>query len=135
MLEHWELPGWVIAIVACAEGPLLRATVTMAVPAVAIRLAGTEAAIWVGPKKVVGSGEPFHCNTAPGANPLPLAVNVKACPPADTLGGFSELIASAVTRRRALFEVDPPEITVTVAVPVTVIRLAGTEAVTCVALT
>jgi hypothetical protein len=83
-------------------------------------------------KRVVGSGAPFQFTTAPGANPLPITVNVKSVPPAGTLGGLSELIAGILTVKMALFDVTLPEVTVTVAAPAAVMRSAGTEAVTCV---
>jgi hypothetical protein len=66
--------------------------VTAAVPSLWIKLAGTEAASWVGLTNVVDNTAPFQYTAAPGANPFPLTVKVKAGWPAITAVGFSELI-------------------------------------------
>jgi hypothetical protein len=111
-------------------------TVTVAVPAVAIRLAGAPAVNWVALPKVVLSAAPFHCTTAPETKPVPLTVSVNAAPPAAAVFGFSDVIVGggAVMVKDAPFETVPPEETVTVAVPAAAIKLAGTAAVNCVAL-
>ncbi len=67
-------------------------TVMLAVPAVLIRFAGTEAVNWVALPNVVIRDEPFHCTAAPRPNPLPFTVKVKAGWPAITAVGLSELI-------------------------------------------
>jgi hypothetical protein len=63
------------------------ATVIAAVPAVAIRAAGTAAVSWLALTNVVDSPEPFHRAVAPETNPLPLTVSVKAGPPTVALLG------------------------------------------------
>jgi len=57
-------------------------TVTVAVPAEAIELAGTDAVSWVVLTNVVVRADPFHCTVDPTRKPDPLTVSVKAGPPA-----------------------------------------------------
>ena len=109
-------------------------TVTCAVPAAAMRLAGTWAVNCVALTKLVASALPFHCTTAPETNPDPFTVSVKEGPPAVAAFGLSEVI----TGPPLIVKVAPPEVTplsttVTVAVPGAAMRLAGTWAVNCVA--
>lgn len=78
---------------------------------------------------VVASAEPFHCTTAPAANPAPFTVRVKAGPPAVALLGLRD-VRLGVTVKFTGFEVTPPEITVMLATPAIAIRFAGTLAVT-----
>jgi hypothetical protein len=70
------------------------ATVTLALPAVAIRLAGTAAVNRVALVNVVASGEPFHCTVSLETKPVPVTVSVMAGPPA-----VAELGAMAVMAR------------------------------------
>jgi hypothetical protein len=112
------------------------ATVMLAVPGAAINFAGTAAINWVLLTKVVVNPVLFHCTTAPEIKPVPLTVSVKAGPPAVAESGLSE----AITGPALIVKVAPPEVTplsttVTVAVPGAAMRLAGTWAVNCVALT
>ena len=67
-------------------------TAIVAVPEVAIRLAGTEAVSCVALTNVVVSGVPFQSTTAVEANPLPFTVNVNPGPPAVTLDGLTEVM-------------------------------------------
>jgi hypothetical protein len=68
------------------------ATVTGAVPAVAIREAGTAAVSWVEETNVVVSAVPFHFTVEPETKLVPFTVNVKSGPPAAAQVGLSELI-------------------------------------------
>ena len=56
--------------------------VTLALPAEAIRLAGTVAVNWPEFTKMVVNGDPFHRTTAVFRKPLPFAVRVKVEPAA-----------------------------------------------------
>ncbi len=62
-------------------------TPTASVPAVAMRLAGTDAVNCVDETKEVLSVDPFHVTTAPLEKPEPLAVRVNAAPPATAVLG------------------------------------------------
>ena len=57
-------------------------TVTLAVPAVAIRLAGTAAVSWLVLTNVGVSAVAPHCTFAPETKFVPLTVSVNATPPA-----------------------------------------------------
>ena len=72
--------------------------------------------------------------TALGLNPLPFTVRVKPGPPTVALAGLSELIAGPVMGKLTMFEVTPPKTTFIDAVPIDAISVAGTAAVTWVAL-
>lgn len=111
-------------------------TLTVASACVAIRLAETEAVRLPALTKVVGRAEPFHRTTAvPCAKLLPLTVKVKAGPPAVAEPGFKLAIAGAgLTVNDSALVVVPPESTVTDTLPAAAIKLAGTAAVSCVAL-
>jgi hypothetical protein len=74
-------------------------TVTVAVPGVAIRAAGTCVVIWLTLRKFVTSGVPFHSTAEPGEKLLPITVRVNAVSPAcsvvgdiDFNDGFGKLI-------------------------------------------
>ena len=74
-------------------------TTTVAVPGLAIRLAGTLAVISLVLRKVVTSAFPFHSTSEPGEKLLPVTVKVNAVPPAcavvgdmDLSDGFGKLI-------------------------------------------
>ena len=74
-------------------------TTTVAVPGLAIRLAGTWVVIWLVLRKVVTSEFPFHWTKEPGEKFLPVTVRVNAVPPAcavvgemDLSDGFGKLI-------------------------------------------
>src|SRR5579871_1304954 len=72
--------------------PVAPATVMLAEPALAIRLAGTCAVSCVALTNVVASGEPFHCTAAPLTKFVPLTVSVNDGLPAVPDAGLSEVI-------------------------------------------
>jgi hypothetical protein len=114
-------------------------TTTLAVPAAAIRLAGTAAVSCVALTNVVASAVPFQPTAAPDTNPVPLTVSVKAGLVAVADDGLKLVIAGGgppllIVNVDAL-DVTPAFTTETLAVPAVAIRLAGTAAVNCVALT
>ncbi len=79
------------------------ATVTLALPAAAIRLAGTAALNCVALANVVANGDPFHCTVEPERKPVPVTVSVKAGPPAVAeLGARVAMVptGSVMPRRR-----------------------------------
>ncbi len=95
-----SLPLGVLAIesvtavdVAPAQG---FATVIDAVPAVAIRDAGTAAVSWVEETNVVVSAVPFQFTVEVETKFVPSTVNVNCGPPGVTQVGLSELIVGAV---------------------------------------
>lgn len=63
------------------------ATVTFALPAAAIRLAGTAAVNWLELTYVVDNGTPFHSTTALERKPDPFTASIKGGPPAMAKGG------------------------------------------------
>jgi hypothetical protein len=108
-------------------------TVIEAVPAVAMRLAGTVAVSWV-PEPDVVSGLPFQFTVEPDTKLVPFTVSVKAGPPAAVQVGLSELIVgAALIVNVCAFDVPPHGVTTVIeAVPAVAIREAGTVAVSCV---
>ncbi len=109
-------------------------TVTCAVPAAAISLAGIAAVNWLLLTNVVLRSEPFQRTTEPEVKLLPLTVRVKPAPPAVALEGESELSAGAglLMVNVSALEVPPPGAglkTVTCAVPPVAISPAAIEAV------
>jgi hypothetical protein len=70
--------------VATPAVPVVVVTVTLAVPGIAIRPAGTLAVNRVPLTYVVASAVPFQLTVAPGTKfvPMPLTVRVNAAPPA-----------------------------------------------------
>jgi hypothetical protein len=111
-------------------------TTTEAVPAEAIRVAGTAAVNCTGETKVVTSAAPFHCTVAPLTKLVPFTANVNAGPPANALLGEMEVTAGAGTLMAKPIEFDvvaSGACTNTEAVPEVVIKLADTAAVTRVA--
>jgi hypothetical protein len=106
-------------------------TVTLTDAALVISLAGTCAVSCVLPTNVVVRATPFQLITAPLTKFVPLAVKVKAAPPAFALAGDNELI---VGRGLLIGNVHAPEVpppgagfvTVMLAVPVLLMSLAGT---------
>jgi hypothetical protein len=116
--------------------------VIVATAPVAISLAGIEALSSVPLVKVVGRSEPFQRTTDVVTNPVPTTVRVKACPPAGVEAGSRRVIAgtgfAATIESVTAFDVPPPGAgltTVTVAVLIAVMSLAGIAAVTWVSLT
>jgi hypothetical protein len=104
-------------------------TVTPAVPAAAVRAAGTTAVNCVPLKNVVTSDDPFQTTVDPVMNPDPFTVSVNADPPAMTEFGFKLPIVGIgeLTVKLTELEVAPPRLTTfTAAVAGALIRLAAT---------
>jgi hypothetical protein len=78
-------------------------TVTLALPAFAIRLPGTAAVNWVAVTKLVESGEPFHCTTALETKLEPLTVSVKAGPPTVAPFGLSDVNVAPLAEANAAY--------------------------------
>jgi hypothetical protein len=115
-------------------------TVTAAIPAVAMSLAGTEAVNSVSLTYVVVSPVPFHCTVELEMKFVPVTVRVNAAPPAVALEGESEVTSGLglLIVKVSPLDVPPPGvglITVIDAVPVVAMLLAGTEAANFVSLT
>ena len=115
-------------------------TVTEAVPAAAMSVAGIWAVSWVALTTVVVRAAPFHCTSEPLTKLLPVTVSVKAAPPATALLGESVLNdgvgggACVIVKGRAL-DTTLWFSTVTEAVPAAAMSVAGIWAVSWVALT
>jgi hypothetical protein len=110
-------------------------TVMLAVPALAMRLAGTGAVSWVELTNAVVSADPFHWMTALDAKLLPVTASVKAGPPAVAEFGLNVVIAgAALIVNCAGPDVTPPELTVILTFPALAIKAAETEAVNWLAL-
>ena len=123
------------------DTPPVSLTVTVAPPAVAVRLAATVALNWVALTKVVGRGTlpavPAHCTTAALSKFVPMTVSDNAGPPATAVFGLIEVIvggAGEIVKGRPL-DVPLSLDTVTVTDPGIAIRLESTDAVTTVSLT
>ncbi len=109
-------------------------TVMLAVPAVAMSVAGIAAVSWVSETKVVGRLAPFQRTTAPLTKPEPVTVRVKAAPPAVAVAGASELITGAglLIVKVSPGDSPPPGAglkTVMLAVPAAAMSVAGIAAV------
>src|SRR5881409_3056428 len=111
-------------------------TVTAAVPALAMSLAGIEAVSWLALTNVVVRSAPFQRTTDPEMKMLPLTVRLNAAPPATAEVGLRPLMLGtgfeAVMLKLTVLEVPPPGgglKTVTAAVPALEMLLAGIEAV------
>jgi hypothetical protein len=143
--------------VTAADGlPLVFVTVMFALPALAMKLAGTDAVNWVErsgdgavsllapplgsllsgnlvePTSVVVSGVPFHCTVAPVRKPVPLTVRVNAGPPAVAEVGLRlEMtgVGTPIGRATPGEALPPLLIAVMVALPEFAIKLACTDAV------
>ena len=114
-------------------------TVTLAVPAVAIRVFETDAVNWVLLPKPVTSSLPFHCTFDALVKAEPFTMRMKLPLPGVAEAGDSELmfgpVGAAMVKVNAL-DVPPfGVVTVTLAVPAPAIRLAVTTPVIWVALT
>lgn len=129
--------GGLMVNVAPVEVPPAVVTVTLILPAVAIRLAGTDAASSVELMNIVVSAVPPHLIVAADVKFLPLTVRRNAAPPAVAELGLKLVIVGSggLMVNVAAAEVPPAVVTVTLAVPTVEIRLAGTEAVSSVELT
>src|SRR6266542_871310 len=117
-------------------------TVTAALPAPAISLAGIEAVSWPALTKDVGRSDPFQRTTDAEMKLLPLTVRMKLGPPAVTDDGLMPVILGtgfvALTVNATEFEVPPPGDglkTVIVALPPPAMSFAGIEAVSWLAFT
>jgi hypothetical protein len=110
-------------------------TVIEAVPAVAIRAAGTVAVSCVPETKVVASGDPFQLTVEIAAKFVPFTVKVNCPPPAVAQVGLRVLmVGTATIVNVSAFDAGPVEfLTVIGAVPAVAIFAAGTIAVSCVA--
>src|SRR5690349_7645915 len=116
-------------------------TVTAAVPAVAMSLAGTCA--MRPPLSVVGRSVPFQRISEPGTKLVPVTAKVKVCAPTGAQLGSRELIVGMgfvplLMAKFSILDVPPPGAglaTVTDAVPADPIAAAGMAAVNCVELT
>ncbi len=112
--------------------PPVLIAVMLALPTLAIKLAGTAAVNCVELTKVVVSAVPFHCTIAPARKLVPFTVRVNAAPPAITEVGLKLVMAGvgAFTANVAAAEGLPPVLSaVMLALPLLAIKLAGTAAV------
>ena len=111
-------------------------TVIVAVPVVAMLLAGTVAVSCVEETNVVVSGAPFQFTVEVETKFVPFTVNVKSGPPAPTQLGLIELIVGVpLIVNVTAFDVAPqvPEFTTVMeAVPGLAMLAFGTVAVSCV---
>ena len=112
-------------------------TVTVAVPAVATSVAGTDTLNCVLLTNVVDRLAPFHRTVEPDTNPVPVTTRVKSPPPAVAEPGLKLEMTGPGTLivKVTALEVPPPPPglnTVTVAVPALAMSLASTVAVRCV---
>jgi hypothetical protein len=125
--------GGLIVNALCPETmPPELATVTPALPALAIKLAGTAAVSCVPLTTVVVSAVPFHCTVEELKKSVPLTVSVKAGPPAVAEAGLRLVIVgtgTATVTWTALEALPTVFATVMLAVPGTVIRVEGTTPV------
>jgi hypothetical protein len=115
-------------------------TVTVALPAVAMSVAGMAAVSVVAEPKVVGRTLPFHWTTELVMKFVPVTVSVKAGPPAVADEGLIPLVVgtglAATIVNVCPFEVPPPGVglrTVTVRVAAEAMSVAVMAAVSCVA--
>jgi len=111
-------------------------TVTLAVPAVVMSLAGMEAVSCVGPTYVVVRLPPFHLTTEVPTKFVPFTVRVKVELPANLLVGFRLVVVGdgLLMVKVCALDVPPPGVglnTVTLAVPAVVMSEAGMAAVSC----
>lgn len=90
--EMFGVGALVVKVTALETIPPGLRTVTLAVPWLAVRLAGIAAVNCAPLKYVVDIAEPFHCTVDPARNPEPFTANVSAGPPAAAELGFRPLI-------------------------------------------
>jgi len=111
-------------------------TVTEAVPALAMRAAGTVAVSCVAETNAVVSAVPFQFTVEPETKLVPFAVSVNCGPPAVAQFGLTELsVGAALIVNVAAVDVAPAHVgfaTAMEAVPALAIRGADTVAVSCV---
>lgn len=109
------------------------ATVTLALPPLAISAAITVAVNCVLLTNVVVSPVPFHCTVAPERKPVPLTVSMKSDPPAFAEVGLRLLMVGVGILIGSVVTVDalpPLFVAVILALPGLAIRFIGTAAVT-----
>ena len=82
----------IVKVIAFDVPPHGVTTVIDAVPAVAMRAAGTVAVTCVAETKVVASAVPLHLTVEPDTKLVPLTVSVNCGPPAAVQVGLSELM-------------------------------------------
>jgi hypothetical protein len=108
-------------------------TVIEAVPAVAMREAGTVAVSCVAETKTVASGLPFQFTVEPETKLVPFTVSVDCGPPATVQFGLSELIVGAaliVTTRIAVAVLHEPPPLLAVMVTLVVAAAVGVPEIT-----
>ncbi len=132
-----ETAGAVTVKVEFGDVPADSLTVTLAVPAVAMRFVGTVAVNCVALPKVVASGVPFQFTVAPEAKFVPFTVRVKPRPPAGVVAGERLVMVgpTELTVKGTTPEMPDDCETAIFAVVALAIRLVGTVAVSCVGLT
>ena len=87
-------------------------TVILALPAVAIRLALTEAVNWVALTNFEVSAVPFQLTVDPWTKPVPVTVRVNAAPPAAAAAGLSVvMVGGPLTGKVTAFDEAPSSIT------------------------
>ena len=90
----------------------------------------TAAVSFVELTNVVASAAPFHCNCAPCAKPVPVALSVKPAPPATADAGLNVVsVGGAEIVNLTAADVTVPIATPTFAVPAVAIRSGVTYAV------
>ena len=100
--------------------PALFWILTLALPAEAIRFAGTAAVSWPPVTNVVLKGEPFHSTMELLTNPVPTATIVNAGPPAVAELGVRLVRVSGcalMTKVRTFEKIPAPFWTLTLALP------------------
>jgi hypothetical protein len=127
----------VILKVRLLDVPEAVVTVMVAEPAVAIRLALTGAVSEVALASVVASAEPFQLIFELESKFVPVTVNVNVELPATAEEGERLVIVGrAGLTEKAAFAVAPAEVVTEITTaPAVLIRLDGTDAVSCVVLT
>jgi hypothetical protein len=89
--------GLIVKPTALEADPPGLVTLTLALPAAAIRLAATDAVSCVALTNVVGMAVPFHLTVEPDKKPVPFTVRVKAAPPAVAEVGLTPVMPGPAT--------------------------------------
>ena len=132
------ITGGLMVKVAAADAvlPAALATVTLALPELVVRLAGTAAVSKTELENEVESGVPFQYTAAPLMKLLPLTVSRNAPLPAVAELGLRLEMAGALTVKALPADMPPPLFSaVMLGLPAARMSLAGTVAVTCPELT
>jgi len=129
--------GGLMVKTAAEELPVMLLTVTLAVPTLAIRAAGTVAVICVALMNVAANCVAPKATVEVEVKLLPFTVSVKAAPPAMALAGLRLVIVGAggLTVKATPRDIPLTLLTVMLAVQKLAIRLAGIAAVNCFELT